>query len=49
MKTIETEDSLQQLAKLTPEEQAKFVDKFLSEEETQKNKLKKEEQSNQIL
>ena len=49
MRTIDTEDSLQHLATLTPDERAKIVDKFLSDEENQKIKIKKEEQSNQIF
>ncbi len=49
IKIIETEDSLQQLASLSLQEQALYVDKFLSKEEEQKIKLKEEEQSNQIF
>ena len=49
MKTIETEDSLQRMAKLSPEERAKLIDKFIKEEEDKKEKLKVTEQANQIF
>ena len=49
MKTIETEDSLQQMAALSLEERALIVDKFLTDEEDQKRKLAQEQQSNQIF
>ena len=49
MKTIETEDSLQQLAKLSLQEQSTFVDKYLSVEAEKKARVRQEEQSNQIF
>ncbi len=50
LKTIETEDSLQILAKLTPEEQKKLVDNIILQEEEQRKSLKKQdEQTNQIF
>ena len=49
MKTIETEDSLQRLSKLSLQEQSTYVDKYLTVEAEQKARVKQEEQSNQIF
>jgi tetratricopeptide (TPR) repeat protein len=49
LRTIEMEDSLQGLSKLTPEERARIVDDVIAKEEREKELAKTQEQSNQIF
>ncbi|MCX6290708.1 MAG: tetratricopeptide repeat protein [Bacteroidetes bacterium] len=49
LRTIQLEDSLQQLAKLSKEDQEKLISDKIRKEEEEKEKEKEEQQSNQIF